>query len=237
MSFAIPYVAIAAGFYGADRLLRVVKSRVAVAYLQTIPDLGTTLIRIPALNTGWRAGQHVRIRVLSRHMGIFGWAEVHPYSIANACEGVGSGLGSDGLVIMAKKAGGWSRHLYELADYHGETSEIGGPRVRVIVEGPYGQSPPQLYAKMITHVCTGGPGNTMFSTFSGALFVTGVSGISFALAGVQELLQQASEGTCNVKSIGLFWSVHHARESHRFYRHVLSLTHPPQARSGRSCLC
>ncbi|KAJ3559281.1 hypothetical protein NM688_g432 [Phlebia brevispora] len=191
MRFAVPYVAIAAGFYGADRVLRIVKSRAPVAHLQAIPDLSTTLIRIPAINAGWRAGQHVRLRVLSSGMGILGWAEVHPYSIANACEGAGS----DGLVLMAKKNGRWSRNLYELAERGDEQGwHQGGHRVRVIVEGPYG-----------------GPGNTVLSSFSGALFISGGSGISFALAGVQEVLQLAAIGQTNVRTIDLVWSVHHVR--------------------------
>ena len=74
---------IAVGAYGLDRVLRFVKTRYAYAYLTPIPELGMTKVEIPVLNAGWRAGQHVRIRVLTTSMGWFGWAEAHPFSIAS----------------------------------------------------------------------------------------------------------------------------------------------------------
>lgn len=134
-SFAIPYVIIAAAFYGVDHILRILKSRTPYAYLQPIPDLGTTLVRIPTLNAGWRAGQFVRLRIISRSMGLYGWAEAHPYTIANACEGGGA----DGMVFMVKKTGGWTRKLYDIAFAPTESEARSEARVRVIVEGPYGE--------------------------------------------------------------------------------------------------
>ncbi|KAI0339247.1 incomplete iron reductase [Trametopsis cervina] len=204
-SFAIPYVAIAAGFYGADRILRIFKSRVTTAYLQTIPDLGTTLIVIPSLNAGWRAGQHVRLRVLTTGL----WWETHPYTIASACEGqqiasIGSGS-ADGMALMVKADGGWSKKIYELGSDRPnepnaremESRIMGkGVRVKVLVDGPYG-----------------GPGNTMYHTFSGVLLTAGGSGISFVLAVAQELLQRAisSPGSTNTRTIEIIWSINHAR--------------------------
>ena len=65
-------------------------------------------------------------------MGWFGWAEVHPFTIASVADS-----GPEGMVLMCKRAGGWTRKLYEIAKLGG--SESGGEReVRVIVEGPYG---------------------------------------------------------------------------------------------------
>ncbi len=145
-TFAIRYIAIAAAFYGADRVLRVIKSRMTVAYLQTIPDLGTTLVMMPRASGGWRAGQHIRIRVLKGDMIL----ETHPFTIACACEGQKDGLigigGADGMILMVKKAGDWTRKLYDLAaqaDMEGsdaESSVVGrGTRVKVLVDGPYGK--------------------------------------------------------------------------------------------------
>lgn len=188
--FTIPYVAIAAGFYGADHVLRLVKSRAPKAHLQPIPELGTTLVRVPSLNAGWRAGQFVRLRVLSGRMGWYRWSETHPYTIASACEG----SGAEGMTLMVKKTGRWSRQLYDIASASSETESGGLPTVRVLVEGPYG-----------------GPGLTNFASFSGALFVVGGSGISFGLATTQELIQRAAQGTTSVKAVQLVWSVHHAR--------------------------
>src|SRR5277367_2221413 len=78
-----------------DHLLRLSKSRIMNARIQPLPELNTTRLEIPRLNNGWRAGQHVRLRVLSTGMGWFGWAEAHPFTIATA-----GGSGEDGLVLL-----------------------------------------------------------------------------------------------------------------------------------------
>ncbi|KAI0328757.1 iron reductase [Cubamyces sp. BRFM 1775] len=185
--FAVPYVLIATAFYGLDRLMRIIKSRIAVAHLRPLPDLGMTRVEIPSINSGWRAGQHVRLRVLSLGMGWRGWAEAHPFTIASVCRSPSG----EGLVLMCKKAGDWTNKLYELAqraDY-GEANGIGS-NVRVIVEGPYG-----------------GPGHAIFGSFSGALFVAGGSGITLALGAVQDLIKKDLEYKSRVRAIELVWSV------------------------------
>ncbi|KAI9057357.1 incomplete iron reductase [Trametes sanguinea] len=184
---AVPYVLIAVGFYGLDRLMRLIKSRVAIARLRPLPDLGMTRVEIPSINSGWRAGQHVRLRVLSLGMGWRGWAEAHPFTIASVCRSPSG----EGLVLMCKKAGDWTSRLYELAqraDY-GEANGIGSS-VQVVVEGPYG-----------------GPGHAIFGSFSGALFVAGGSGITFALGAVQDLIKKDLEYKSRVRAIELVWSV------------------------------
>ncbi|KAI0354067.1 incomplete iron reductase [Trametes cingulata] len=185
--FAVPYVLTAVGFYGLDRLMRLIKSRVAMARLRPLPDLGMTRVEIPAINAGWRAGQHVRLRVLSFGMGWRGWAEAHPFTIASVCRSPSG----EGLVLMCKKAGDWTNKLYELAqraDY-GEANGIGS-NVQVVVEGPYG-----------------GPGHAIFGSFSGAMFVAGGSGITFALGAVQDLIKKDLEYKSRVRAIELVWCV------------------------------
>lgn len=80
---SVPYILVAVAAYGLDRVLRLVKTRITVARLSTIDELGMTRIEVSSVNAGWRAGQHVRIRVLSRAMGWFGWLETHPFSIVS----------------------------------------------------------------------------------------------------------------------------------------------------------
>lgn len=182
-----PWIVAAVLIYGIDHFLRMIKSRISTVTLRPMPDLGTTRVEIPHLNAGWRAGQHVRIRVLSSAMGIFGWSEVHPFTIAS--------VGGDGMVLMVKKAGGWTGKLYDMAS-GGVSLEKGGSmgrKANVIIEGPYG-----------------GIGHTMMDTFSGALFVAGGSGITFALASIQELIQKDVAGRSNVKVIELVWCVQNA---------------------------
>lgn len=59
------------------------RTRVAVAHLQPISEMRMVRLSIPKIGAGWRAGDHVRIKVLSTGMGPFGWAESHPFTIAS----------------------------------------------------------------------------------------------------------------------------------------------------------
>ncbi|KAK7438029.1 hypothetical protein VKT23_018197 [Stygiomarasmius scandens] len=172
--------------YAFDIVIRVISTHINHATIRPIPELGLTRVEIPSLNEGWKAGQHVRLRVFSSGMGLFGWTEIHPFTIASV-----SGS-SDGMVLYCKKAGGWTNKLYDMA--RGGGSEDGGPgmgrQVSVMVEGPYG-----------------GPGHRIFSSFSSAVFVCGGSGITFGLSAIQELIQKDLEGKSRVKTIELIWTV------------------------------
>ncbi|EEB91560.1 hypothetical protein MPER_10058 [Moniliophthora perniciosa FA553] len=199
MPACAPYVLTAVSLYGLDILLRVVKTKVATAQLRIIPELGVTRVEISDINSGWRAGQHVRLRVCSSGMGVFGWTEVHPFTIASCQET------PEGMVLMCKNAGDWTNKLYNLAqksvalentrlnelaaEASLRLSGIGG-KVQVMVEGPYG-----------------GPGLRMFASFSAAVFVVGGSGITFALSAIQELIRADAKGESRVKAIELIWIV------------------------------
>ncbi|KAG2148175.1 ferric reductase like transmembrane component-domain-containing protein [Suillus bovinus] len=178
----VPYVIAACVFYILDHVVRAIKTRITTAKLRPLPELGITRVEVPSINAGWRAGQHVRLRVLSSSMGWWGWSEVHPFTIANVAET------SEGMVLMCKKTGQWTGSLYSMAQTasYGETGKEVGRDVRVMVEGPYG-----------------GVGHTVMSSYSGAMFVVGGSGISFALSAVPDLIQAATD----VKVIDIVWSV------------------------------
>jgi predicted ferric reductase len=181
-----PYVIAAAGIISLDYLIRLMKTRVYDARIRPIPDLMLTRIEIPQLNAGWRAGQHVRLRVLSSAMGWIGWAESHPFTIATAAKT------PEGMVLLCKKTGRWTSRLYDMATVAGYESDEGayGRTVQVMIEGPYG-----------------GPGHCVFASYSAAIFVVGGSGITFALSAVQDILQRDSEGASRVKIIEVIWSV------------------------------
>ena len=181
----LPWLLVAAGAYGIDYLIRVLKSRICTATLLPIPELGMTRIEIPHLNAGWRPGQHVRLRVLSTGVGLLGWSEVHPFTIASAS--------GDSLTLMVKKAGDWTNKLYNMATksdaiYTGDGG--GGMKAKVWIEGPYG-----------------GVGNTMMDSYSGAVFVVGGSGITFALSSITDLVQKDIQGSSRLKVIHLIWCV------------------------------
>jgi len=178
------YLYVALGFYSLDHLLRLVKTRMYNAIIRPLPDMGVTRIEVPQLNGGWRAGQHVRLRVLSSALGLTGWAESHPFTIASVS-------GSDeGLVLMVKKSGDWTTKLFDFAKAGGYTEAGVGRNVNVVLEGPYG-----------------GPGHAMFHSYSAAVFVVGGSGISFAMAAIQDLIDKDLRGQSRVKIIELIWSV------------------------------
>lgn len=127
-----PYIVACLGIHGFDYTLRVLKTRISTAIIRPLPELATTRIEVRHVNAGWRAGQHVRLRIMSLGMGSCGWTEVHPFTIASV-----SG-GPEGLVLMAKKSGTWTNRLYEMAKASGYTEAGFGRRVTVMIEGPYG---------------------------------------------------------------------------------------------------
>ncbi|KZT21964.1 hypothetical protein NEOLEDRAFT_1138761 [Neolentinus lepideus HHB14362 ss-1] len=184
MPSTIPYVLAAVAFYGLDLLVRLIKTRICIARIRPIPELAFTRVEVPRLNAGWRAGQHVRLRVLSSWMGWWAWTEVHPFTIASVSKG------PEGMVLMCKKAGDWTSRLYEMAKLSEYGDDAYGRDVRIWLEGPYG-----------------GPGHSVFASYSGALFIAGGSGITFALSAVQDLILQDMDGTSRVKVIELAWAV------------------------------
>lgn len=133
---SIPYVIAASVVYGLDHIIRAIKTHFTTATLQTVPELGLTRIDIPSVTSGWRPGQHVRLRILSTAMGLWRMAEVHPFTIASATNT------EEGLVLMCKNTGGWTERLYMIAQTTASDEQgPGGRKVKVVVEGPYGTSP------------------------------------------------------------------------------------------------
>jgi len=151
-----------------------------------LPELSLTRVEISSLNAGWRAGQHVRLRVLSSGMGWFGWMESHPFTIASVSNT------EEGLFLLCKKAGKWTGRLYDMAvaSGYGEGARRTGGNVKIMVEGPYG-----------------GPGYYIFESYSAVVLVCGGSGISFGLSVLQHLVQKDIEGASRVKVIELIWSI------------------------------
>ena len=90
--------------YALDHVFRVVKTRVGWAWCTPVPALGVTRVEVKGIRSGWRAGQHVRIRVLTTQFGgggrsgsgsgggdsggsggwWRGWSVAHPFTIVNA---------------------------------------------------------------------------------------------------------------------------------------------------------
>ena len=113
--------------------MRILKSRITTAVLLPIPQLDSTRVEISNYNAGWRAGQYIRLRVLSTGMGWFGWAEVHPFTIASV------NRGQEGIILICKSTGTWTKSLFEFSKLGGCVDGEIGRKVKVVVEGPYGQ--------------------------------------------------------------------------------------------------
>lgn len=129
----MPYVLAAVGLFVFDILMRWIKTRVATATIRPLPELGVTRVEIRSINDGWRAGQHIRLRVLSTGMGI-GIFEVHPFTIASIVKG------EEGMILMCKKAGDWTNKLYDLAKSSEYEGGDNARQVKVCIDGPYGTS-------------------------------------------------------------------------------------------------
>ncbi|KAH6904251.1 ferric reductase transmembrane component [Coprinopsis sp. MPI-PUGE-AT-0042] len=179
----LPYVLTCAFLYAFDRVARILKTRIKTATIIEIPQLDATHVEIPSLNAGWRAGQHVRLRILSTKMGWLGWTEMHPFTIASSTSSPDACL-----TLLCKQSGDWTKALAQLAKQK-DYSVDGQGQVKVMIEGPYG-----------------GPSRMVFSSFSAALLVVGGSGITFGLSMVQDLVEKDLRGESRLKWIELVWS-------------------------------
>lgn len=76
---ALPYTYVGVGGLLLDFVVRIANTRFKSANITALSG-GMTMIQVPGLAQGWRAGQHIWIRVLNgRRM-----AETHPFTVANA---------------------------------------------------------------------------------------------------------------------------------------------------------
>ena len=171
--------------YALSILSSFTKTRLAQAQLVALPGASTTVVTITALRSGWRAGQHVRIRVPA--LGFPLGAESHPFTIASAPDG-------EGMVLMCKAAGGWTERLYDLAAAGDGTFRVRGTERRttatVILEGPYG-----------------GLGNTMLSSFSSVVLIAGGSGITHAMTLAHDLVNSSPTGVVRSRTVDLIWII------------------------------
>lgn len=177
------------------------KTRLAKAHLRALPSSNTTIVTVPALKSGWRPGQHVRIRIPA--LGSRHGFEGHPFTISSApnCEG---------MVLMCKDAGDWTKRLFDysraLEASTTEPESGAGRNVKIIIEGPYG-----------------GTGNTMLSSFSSLVLIAGGSGITHALAVAHDLVMRAPTGAVRARIVDLVWIVKTEQEAKPLMATLLEL--------------
>ncbi|QRW25510.1 Ferric reductase like transmembrane component [Rhizoctonia solani] len=188
---APPYVATCIVIYAADQVTRLVKTRVRKAILTPVPELGSTHVYVPRLDKGWVAGQHVRIRVLSFGVGLFGWAECHPFTIANS-----SSDAPEGLTLVCKRAGDWTSALYRMANNKSNSEEHRS--AYVLIEGPYGKF--GRYQRASSHI---------EHFFSGVMLVLGGSGITFGTSVLEDIIAKKASGAARAMCINFVWAIQH----------------------------
>ncbi|KAH7345171.1 iron reductase [Rhizoctonia solani] len=126
--YAEPWIYPPIAFWGLDLLLRLARFRIKDAYATAI-DQQMTIVRIPDIQGGWLAGQHVRLRVFFNGRPF----ESHPLTILNADSATTALPSSTGITLGIRAVGDWSRALNKLA-----TDQGADGRMTVMVDGPYG---------------------------------------------------------------------------------------------------
>ncbi|CAE6513236.1 unnamed protein product [Rhizoctonia solani] len=126
--YAEPWIYPPIAFWGLDLLLRLVRFRIKDAYVTAV-DQQMTIVKIPDVQGGWLAGQHVRLRVFFDGRPF----ESHPLTILNADSATSALPSSTGITLGVRAVGDWSRALNKLAKDQGTDSHMA-----VMVDGPYG---------------------------------------------------------------------------------------------------
>ncbi|KAE8539857.1 hypothetical protein D1P53_003794 [Cryptococcus gattii VGV] len=103
---AVPFCITGLIFYLTSFAGSLAKTRFAKARLHALPGSSTTIVTISALKSGWRPGQHVRIRIPA--LGGRHGFEGHPFTISSASNG-------EGMVLMCKNAGDWTNRLFNFS--------------------------------------------------------------------------------------------------------------------------
>ncbi|GAA5839445.1 hypothetical protein JCM5353_008703 [Sporobolomyces roseus] len=192
-STARPYTLACLFNYVFDLFLRIIKTRITTVSLAPLAA-ETTMIQSNSLNDGWRAGQHVFVRVWTWRR----WFESHPFSIAVASSAQ-SPLDSNShkLTLLAKSCGGFTRSLYD-------QSTSGSTPLSCTIEGPYGH-----------------PLSLNFASYQSVLLFAGGSGITYCASIFEELVGKAARGESMNRDIMLVWSMRDL-ESLEWYRSLLA---------------
>jgi hypothetical protein len=117
--YARPWIVTAASLLLIDYFLRALRTRYRRATISSLPGGGLTKLEVPDC-TGWRAGQHVRIRVLRGRQALSSQSlpfpkllrntlnleTGHPFTIARTSQ-----ENSNKLILYIKPVGNWTRSL------------------------------------------------------------------------------------------------------------------------------
>lgn len=186
-------------------------------------------------------------------MGWLKTLESHPFTIASVSQT--SETEGDGMILIVKRAGGWTRRLYDLAKiggynappnpvrsltvtsqnsqrrrpqppspiyppapttpvsaipnsatpFNGRGLSISKRRSPAEVESAISQSPGKA-VKVILEGPYGGPGHTIFTSFSTCVIVVGGSGVTFGLAILGDIVAKELACESALRHVELVWS-------------------------------
>ncbi|CAH7681698.1 hypothetical protein PPACK8108_LOCUS14338, partial [Phakopsora pachyrhizi] len=199
-----PYVTVSAMAIFHDLVMKYIKTSVKSAVFTSLPG-GLTQIEVDRLSDGWKAGQHVYIRVFNGRRTL----EKHPFTIANAPARLAPS-GRNTLVLVVKAAGAFTGSLHRvgyaeaalvggdyeksgsvlegdiLSAYNGAASES---RLGVAIEGPYGSS--------LIDMCD----------FETVLLFAGGSGFTYCMSTLEHIVGSASYGQGVTKTVFVVWTL------------------------------
>ncbi|CUA67450.1 putative iron reductase [Rhizoctonia solani] len=183
----VPYTLSGLAFYVIDLVFRAWRMQIRPATISAIDDQ-MTLITVHDIDDGWKAGQHVWIRILKDN---FSW-ESHPFTIANApashalAMANSKGRASRGLLLYARVAGDFTRTLNLNAR---QSSDI---QTKVIVDGPYGGL---------------GAGTVGPADYRNVILIAGGGGVSFTVAVLEDLISRSLKQKGCTEVIDFIWIV------------------------------
>ncbi|CAE6415365.1 unnamed protein product [Rhizoctonia solani] len=187
LAVVAPYTLSGLAFYLIDLVLRACKVRIRPATISAIDDQ-MTLIAVRDIDDGWKAGQHVWVRILQ---GDRSW-ESHPFTIANAPASHtldtrnSQGHPSRGLLLYARVAGNFTRAL------NLEARQGSGIQTNVVVDGPYGGL---------------GAGTVEPADYRNVILVAGGGGASLTIALLEDLVSRSLEQKAHTKVVDFIWIV------------------------------
>ncbi|POW02175.1 hypothetical protein PSTT_11932 [Puccinia striiformis] len=199
-----PIVALSMSFVVMDYFLVFMKTSLRSAVFTSLPS-GLTKVEVDRLGEGWRAGQHVYLRVFKgRHS-----FEKHPFTIANAPASL-SPSGKNTLLLMVKASGNYTRRIHRVG--YAEAALVGGDlenrkasvdekhiqalceaasdcRLAVAIEGPYGAS----YLDMCDHETV--------------VLVAGGSGFTYCMSTLEHIIGNSMKSVGFTKKIFVIWTL------------------------------
>ncbi|KAG0147718.1 hypothetical protein CROQUDRAFT_42385 [Cronartium quercuum f. sp. fusiforme G11] len=216
-----PFVGFAIGTVVLDMLQGMaIHTHVRSAVLTPVPG-GMTKIQVENLGDGWRAGQHVYLRVMKG----FRMFEKHPFTIANAPSSLSPTNHHQSLVLVAKATGDFTNvsifplhslqsiglatdvvkpNFHEEKDAHDEKdtslSDCDGKiaSVPVAIEGPYGR----FYTDMCLHET--------------AVLIAGGSGFTYCSATLEDIIGSYIKGDCVTTKVYVIWALRDLGMTHVF---------------------